>query len=395
MCFSDRILNIKPSATRAMADKAQQLKEQGKKITSLTTGEPDFASPKAALEYASKAMADGKTKYTETAGVKELRRAVVEYYANRHGVEYAEKEVLTGSGAKPLLYEALGALVNPGDEVIIPTPAWVSYVEQVHAFDGKAVLVAPPEGQFEPDLKALEKAVTPRTKALMINNPHNPTGAVFSPKLMEGLCRLAMKHNFLLINDEIYERLTYGVRYTNPLAAVPEAKSHVLTINGMSKTYAMTGWRIGFALGPQSIIAKMSVLQGHTTSCACSISQWASVGAILHGQDDAERMVAEYGERRDYICGEFETMPGIRAAKPQGAFYAWLDVRGCYGKKHNGALISDDNSFCELLLERGLVALVPGTAFMAPGFARMSYASSMDTLRAGMQGMREFLNALQ
>jgi aspartate aminotransferase len=395
MNISDRMLRMKPSATRAMADKAEQLKAQGKEVISLTAGEPDFPTPEAAFEYARQAMREGKTHYTTTAGFKELLQAIADYYWQRHGVGYSPKEILVGSGAKPLLFEAVGALINPGDEVIVPVPAWVSYVEQVDVFDGKSILLDTSENDFLPDLSAVENAITPRTRAIMINSPNNPTGAVYPRELMADLCRLAMKHNFVVICDEIYERLTYGVRHVNPLADVPEAKDVVLTINGVSKAYAMTGWRIGFALGPQKLISKMAVMQGHITSCASSVSQWASLGAILHAQNEVELMLEQYRQRMEYVYAALAAMPHIRVKKPAGAFYMHIDVRGCYGKNCQGVTITDDNVFCQLLMEHALVALVPGTAFMSPGFARLSYAASMDSLRQAMAAMRGFFEKLQ
>jgi len=395
MNISDRMLRMKPSATRAMADKAEQLKAQGRKIISLTAGEPDFPTPEVAFEYARQAMREDKTHYTTTAGFKELLQAISEYYKQRHGVDYAPKEILVGSGSKPLLFEAVGALVNPGDEVIVPIPAWVSYVEQVDVFDGKSILLDTSANDFLPDLTAVENAITPRTRAIMINSPNNPSGVVYPRDLMADLCRLAMKHNFIVINDEIYERLTYGVRHVNPLADVPEAKNSVLTINGVSKAYAMTGWRIGFALGPQALIAKMAVMQGHITSCASSVSQWASVGAILHAQQEVELMQEQYRQRMEFVYAALAAMPHIRVKKPAGAFYMYIDVRGCYGKRCHGQTITDDNVFCQMLMEYALVALVPGVAFMGPGFARLSYAASMDNLRQAMVSMGDFLEKLQ
>jgi aspartate aminotransferase len=204
-----------------------------------------------------------------------------------------------------------------------------------------------------------------------------------------------MRHTIIVIIDEIYERLTYGARHVNPLADAPEAKDCVLTINGVSKAYAMTGWRIGFALGPQKLISKMTVMQGHITSCASSVSQWASLGAILHAQHEVEAMLEQYRQRMEFVYAELASMPHIRVKKPAGAFYMYIDVRGCYGKDCRGAAISDDNVFCQLLMEHALVALVPGVAFMTPGFARLSYAASMDSLRQAMASMRGFLEQLR
>ncbi len=394
MNFSDRLLRMKPSATRAMTDMAAKRKAEGRRTITLTIGEPDFPSPPAAFRYAEKAMREGHTHYTPTPGIKELRDAIIEYYKERHQVTFTPNEICVGAGAKPLLFEAFGALVNPDSEVIIPTPAWVSYVEQIDVFDGKSVFVDTCDTGFTPDLTAIENAITDKTVAILVNSPQNPSGVVYDRKLMADLCTLAIKKNLTLINDEVYEQLTYGVRYINPLADVPEAKNNVLTISGVSKAYAMTGWRIGFALGPSPLISKMAVMQGHITSCASSVSQWASVGALREGGEEAKAMVAEYGRRMEFMYGELSTMPNIAVTKPSGAFYFFIDVRPSYGKKSNDTIIADDLTFCTELMNHG-VALVPGAAFMAPGFARISYAASMDTLREGMDLMRSFLESLQ
>ena len=394
MQFSDRLLRMKPSATRAMTDMAAKRKAEGLPTVTLTIGEPDFPSPQAAFRYAEKAMREERTHYTTTTGIRELRDAIAEYYRNEHGVSFGPDQICVGAGAKPLLFEAFGALVNKGSEVIIPTPAWVSYVEQIDVFDGKSVFVDTCDTGFIPDITAIENAVTDKTVAILINSPQNPTGVVYSRQLMADLCNLARRKNIMLINDEVYEQLTYGTRYVNPLADAPEAKDHVLSINGVSKAYAMTGWRIGYALGPSSLIAKMAVMQGHITSCASSVSQWASVGAIREGGEEAKAMVAEYARRMEYVYGELSIMPGIRVTKPTGAFYFFIDVRPSYGKTANGAVIKDDVAFCTELMAHG-VALVPGTAFMSPGFARISYAASMDTLSEGMRLLRSFLENLE
>ncbi len=393
--FAQRILRLKPSATRAMADKAAQAKAAGKKVISFTTGEPDFPSPDAAKEYALKAIQDNETKYTATPGLKKLQSAIIDYYKARHGLTFEPKGVLVGAGAKPILFETIAALVDPGDEVIVTTPAWVSYVEQIDVFDGVPVLVDTTANNFMPRIEDIKAAVTDKTVAIMLNTPHNPTGAVFSREFMRELCLLAKEKGFIVINDEIYEQLTYdGTRYVNPLVDTPEARDVVLTINGVSKTYSMTGWRIGFAVGPAKLIAKIGNIQGHNTSCASSVSQWAAVGALRHAQPDADRMVAEYAKRLDYVYGEISTMPHVRLSKPKGAFYVFIDVRPCIGKTFEGQAITDDITFCTTLLEHGLVALVPGTAFMCAGFARMSYASSMEELRQGMANLRAFLEKL-
>jgi len=394
MKFTDRLLRMKPSATRATADKAAQLKSEGKRIISFTVGEPDFPSPEAANTAAIEAIRRGESHYTPTGGHKYLKEAIISYYKERHGVTYNPKEILAGAGAKPLIYEAIGTLVNPGSEVIIPTPAWVSYVEQIDVFDGKSVLVDTADSQFQLSLEAVERAITDKTAAIIVNSPQNPSGVIYSRKFMADLCRLALKRGFVVINDEIYERLTYGVRYVNPLADAPEARDAVLTVNGSSKAFAMTGWRLGYAMGPEALISKMATLQGHITSCPSSISQWATVGALKNAQADVEAMRDEYEKRMEFAYKELSSMPHISVTKPQGAFYFFIDVRSSFGKKSGETTITNDQSFCSALLDKG-VALVPGVAFLSPGFARLSYACSMNTLKDGLGLMRSFLESLQ
>jgi aspartate aminotransferase len=394
MKISKRMERLKPSATRAMSDKAAKAKAEGKRVINLTSGEPDFATPDSAKQAAIKAMEQNHTHYTTTAGIVELRKAITGYYKDRHGVSFTEDQILVGVGAKALLFEALGCLVDPGDEVIVFAPAWVSYVEQIDVFDGKVVLVDTSLTDFVPDIAAVKKAISSRTVAIMVNSPHNPTGMVYSREFMKDLCLLAKEHGIVLINDEVYERLTYGTRYYNPLSYAPEAVDNVLTISGVSKAYAMTGWRIGFAAGPKQLISRMAALQGHITSCACSISQWASVGAIAEAQKDVESMVSEYAERLAFVSSTLEKMPYIRVFRPNGAFYMFIDIKPCIGKKYNGQTITDDNTFCEMLLEHGLVGLVAGSAFLMPGYARLSYATSMEALIEAMENMRGFLERL-
>ena len=395
MKISKRMERLKPSATRAMSDKAAKVKAEGKRVINLTSGEPDFATPEAAKHAAVKAMQQNHTHYTTTAGIIELRKAITGYYKDRHGVSFNEDQILVGSGAKALLFEALGCLVDPDDEVIVIAPAWVSYIEQIDVFDGKAVLVDTSITDFMPDIAAVRKALSSKTVAIIINSPHNPTGMVYSREFMKDLCLLAKERDIVLINDEIYERLTYGTRYYNPLSYAPEAASNVLTISGVSKAYAMTGWRIGFAIGPKPLISKMAALQGHITSCASSVSQWAAVGAILETQQNVEDMVAEYAKRLAFVSTALETMPHIRVYRPNGAFYMFIDIRSCIGKRCKDQTITDDKAFCEMLLEHGLVGLVAGSAFLMPGYVRLSYATSMQELTNAMDNMREFLTRLE
>lgn len=395
MKISQSLLHMQPSATRVLAEKAKELKAKGVPVISFTTGEPDFRSPEASVRYAAKAMAEGNTFYTATAGIKELKDAVADYYNERFGLNYENDQIIIGPGSKPLIFEALGAIIDPGDEVIITAPSWVSYVEQTKFFGGKPVIVETKEKTFEIDADMLRDAVTSKTVAIILNSPNNPTGVVYDQKTMEDLCNLARVHDITIINDEVYERITFdGFNYRNPLCYVPEAGEHVLNFNGVSKAYAMTGWRIGFALGPRKLVNKMSALQGHLTSGACSIAQWAALGAIREAQKEVEDMVAEYQKRKEIVTAELDQFPLISYAEPQGAFYVFIDIRETIGKSAGDNMITDDIIFSRELLEKNHVAVIPGTAFLLPGHIRISFATSQKELRSGLKRMKAFLETL-
>lgn len=393
--ISERLMRLQPSATRAMSERAGALKAQGHDIISLSTGEPDFVSPDAAMEAARKALDEGRTFYTPTAGIPELRAAIADYYADQLGLTYHTSQIMVGAGAKPLLFGAFAALLNPGDEVILTAPAWVSYVEQIRFFEGKPVILETDPDTLDFDPKAIEAAITPATRAIVLNSPNNPSGRVYADRDIAALCRLAVAHDLTLISDEVYERILFdGARYRSPVDIFPEARDHVLTINAVSKTYAMTGWRIGYALGPQPLIKRMTMLQGHMTSGACSIAQWAALGAIRDGRGAVSRMAGKYQARKELITDLMDDMPHIRAIPPQGAFYVFADIRSAIGKCSGEARITDDMSFCEALLDHGL-ALIPGTAFLRPGFVRLSFAASENTIRTAMNRLGGFLTNLE
>lgn len=391
MKTSARVNQIKPAATRAITDVANAMKAKGMETVSLAMGEPDFPTPEAGIQYAIDAMRNGHTHYTSVQGVIELRKEVSKYYKERFNLDFNVNQITTGTGAKLIVYEALGVLIDPGDEVIIITPAWVSYVEQIRLLDGNPVLVDSTKNNFEPDIRDISDAITDKTVAIIINSPNNPTGTLYSDRFWIDLCHLAIEKDIVIINDEIYERLCYGHNYKNPLQLCPEALNHIITINGVSKSYAMTGWRLGFALGCEKLISKMTKFQGHLTSCASSISQWASIGAIREAQGSVESMRDEYLKRRNFILNKLSEMPYIKTQKPEGAFYVFPDISGCYGLKYDGNQITDDISFCTLLLEKAGVALVPGTAFLCSGHVRISYAASIEDLSIAMDKMKNFL----
>jgi len=396
MKLSDRMIRMQPSATSLMAAKAREKKRLGLDVISFATGEPDYDSPRGALEAAEKAMKEGQTHYPPTNGIVPLREAIADYYGEHFGLKYdPAKEIVVGTGAKQLIYEALGALVNPGDEVIVLPPAWVSYVEQIRLFDGVPVEVDTAATGFIPDLQKIEDAITPRTVAIVINSPNNPTGAVYPAELLEGLARLAMKKDILVINDEVYERLVFD-RDKSPqmVKLCPEARDHVLNVNGVSKAFAMTGWRIGYALGPAVLVKAISDFQGHLTSGTSTISQWASAGALLTSQKDCEKMREGFRKRRDLIVELLSEIKGIRFVPPQGAFYVFIDVSSYLGGKAK-IMLENDIVFCEELLERKNVSMVPGTAFLSPGAVRISYSCPEKDIREGVRRFREFLEEIR
>lgn len=396
MEFSQRAKSLTPSATRTIAEKGAALRAMGREIISFSIGEPDFTSPRAAITEAIAAMERGETKYTATAGITELRLEVVNYYYRRFGLNVTMKQVMIGAGAKPLLFEIFGVLLDPDDEVILIVPAWVSYYEQVKFFDAVPILVDAKPETFDLDIDAIGKKITHRTKAIVINSPNNPTGRVYDEASVTELLKLAKQHGIVVVNDEVYERITFdSFEYRNPLCYVPEAADILISINAVSKSYAMTGWRIGFAIGPEWVISKMTALQGHITSGASSISQWAAVGALRgEAEEDVQHMVENYTRRKEFVVSRLAKIKSIDFSHPCGAFYIFIDVTSLLGNGRNGTRITDDVKFCEVVLEECGVSLIPGTAFLKPGFVRLSFATSIENLRVGLDRLAQMFDAL-
>lgn len=387
MKFSARANAIQPSATVSISGTAKKLKAEGKPVLAFSAGEPDFVSPPAAMEAARKAIDGGETHYTINSGIAELKSEVCAYYKRHFSVDYAPSEVLVASGAKPLIYEAMQALVDPGDEVLVFSPAWVSYVEQIRLAGGREVAVDTSTTKFEPTAEAIEAAITPKTVGMIVNTPNNPTGAVWSEAALRAVADATKKHGLWMVYDEIYERLVYdGAKHVNILNVAPEIRDSVIMVNGVSKAFCMTGWRIGYALGPENIIKKMDSLQGHITSCASSIAQWAAAGALHGAEEDCEKSRQAFEKRRALICSLLKEVPGLHLEEPRGAFYVFFDVRG--------TKIKDDVEFCRRLLDEKHVALVPGSAFLAPGFIRMSYACAEEDIKEGVARIKSFVSSL-
>lgn len=384
---------VQPSATLAAGAKARQLKAEGIDVFDFSLGEPDFATPDHIRAAAVAAMNKGQTRYTAANGTPELRAAVSRFYERTYGARYTPEQVLISNGAKHSIHNALAATVGPGDEVIIPTPYWVSYSDLVEMTGAKYVLVPTrQEDDFKMSPAQLRAAVTPRSKLLMLNSPSNPTGSVYSRSELEALAEVVLEANLAVISDEIYEKLVFGDAAATCFATLrPGLAERTITISGVSKTYAMTGWRIGWAAGPAAVIKAMGNVQSQQSGCPCSISQAASLAALEGDQGCVETMRREFEARRDLVCGRLARMPGIKCATPGGAFYAFFDVSSHFGRTLGGHPVSDSASFCLAALAAAHVNVVQGSAFGAEGFARLSYAASREQLQGGLDRLEQFL----
>jgi aspartate aminotransferase len=380
MMISERVKQVAPSQTLELNKKVAEGRAEGRNIIALNSGEPDFNTPAPIIEAAHRAMLDGKTKYTEARGTLALREAIASKLKNDNRIAYTPDDVIVTTGAKFALFAGLLALCNPGDEVIVPKPCWVSYVEMIRLAEAVPVTV-PVNSDWSLDTDAIEAAVTAKTRVIIINSPNNPTGAVYSEDSLRRVADIVERHNLFLISDEVYEKLKYTDKPHVSLAAFSEdIKKRTLTVNGFSKTYAMTGWRVGYAAGPRDVIRSMSTIQSHATSNVATFSQWAAIEALRSCDAHVEYMKKTFEERRDYAYGRLQRLPGVHCTLPEGAFYLFPDVSGLFGKSDNGRVIVDAPAFAEYLLDTADVALVPGNAFESPEGIRLSYAVSMETL---------------
>lgn len=385
-----------PSATGAMNTRQAQLRGQGLDVISLSVGEPDFRTPEHIMDAARQAMADGHTTYTAHAGIVPLRKAVCGKYQRDNGIDYSPEQICVTTGAKLAIYAALLTLCDPGDEVIVPSPCWVSYTEQIHMVGAVPVLVEMPEETgFQLDVVRIRAAVTPRTKAIIVNNPNNPTGAVYSRDALMALEELAQEKGLAVIADEIYEKLVYEEEY--PFISFPSlspyAYEHTIVINGVSKAYAMTGWRIGYAAGPAEWMRPFTSLIGHLTSNANTIAQYAALEALEGPQQSVEEMRDQFRARRNYLLKRICVLTRSPCLPAQGAFYLFPEVRELFGKTIAGKKIKNSQDISELLLEKALVGTVPGTAFAAPDHIRLSYANSMEKIREAMDRIGAVLSS--
>jgi aspartate aminotransferase len=396
--LADRLKTLAPSSTLAVQAKAKELRARGVNVISFGAGEPDFDTPARIKEAAVAALQHGHTKYTEVPGVPELRAAVCAKLKRDNNLEYEPADVLVSCGAKHTLFNMVVALVNPGDEVLIPSPYWVSYPEQVKLVDGVPVAVPTEEATgFDLDPARLRAAVTPRTKAIILNSPNNPTGAVFSLDALRAAGRLAVERGLWLISDECYEALTFEGRHISVASLGADVKARTLVINTCSKAYAMTGWRIGYAAGPRELIRAMTDVQSQVTSNPSSVAQWAAVEALGGPQDDVAKMAGEFDRRRRLIVDGLNALPGVRIVMPRGAFYAFANISGLLGRRDptTGAPLRGSADVTAFLLEHAQVAVVPGVDFGSDVHIRLSYATSAELIREGLARMASAIARLR
>jgi aspartate aminotransferase len=382
--------------TLAVTSKAKALKAQGVDVVGFGAGEPDFDTPDEIKEAAKRAIDEGFTKYTPSAGIPELRKAICDKFKNDNGLDYPPEQVLVSCGAKHSIYNAVQALVDPGDEVIFQAPYWVSYPEFVKAAGGKPVIVeAGVEQDFKMTADQVHDAITNKTTLCIINSPSNPTGAVYAADELRAIMDVLVDHGVSVISDEIYERILYdGLQHACVPALAPEYKEPTILVNGVSKTYSMTGWRIGYLAGPKDVVAAMSRLQDHSTSNPTSISQKAALAALQGDQLAAAKMVKAFDERRQWIVKALNAIPGVRCPMPKGAFYVFPDVSGVYGKPlKGGKVVKGSMELTDFLLDTARVAVVPGVAFGDDRCVRLSYATSLEAIKKGIERMAETLQA--
>ena len=392
--LANRVQRIKPSPTLSVAARAEELRASGKKIISLSVGEPDFDTPEHIKQAAIKALSDGLTKYTAVEGTKSLRQAIAYKFARENNLNYSVNQILVSCGAKHSLYNLFVALLNPGDEVIIPAPYWVSYPDMAKLADAEPVIIHTDlDSQFKITPKQLEAAITPRTRLVVLNSPSNPTGVAYSKAELRALGDVLVAYpDVIVVSDDIYEHTLWGKeKFCNILMACPELYDQCVVVNGVSKAYAMTGWRIGYAAGPAKIIAAMTKIQSQSTSNATSIAQAAAEAALNGDQSCITVMTNAFKERHDFVLRELQKMPGVRCQPCDGTFYIFPSVEGIISAAPG---MKNDIDFSEFLLNIAEVAVVPGTAFGAPGYVRISYATSMEKLKEAMKRIHDAIAQL-
>ena len=380
--ISERAKNITPSTTLAITSRAKKMKKEGKDVVILAAGEPDFPTPDRIKEFAIKAINNNFTNYTATAGIPELKDAICKKFFRDNGLTYTPSRVMVNCGGKHALYNCFQSLLNPGDEVILSVPYWNSYIEQVKLAGGKTIEI-PSKPDMSLNMEGIKHSITEKTKVILINSPSNPSGYVISREEAESLGEILIKNKHIfLISDEVYEYFIYDGKHYTIAAMFPELKERTVIINAVSKTYSMTGWRIGYAAGPEEIIASMTKLQDHMTSNPSSISQMAALEAINGSQEDVKIMVEEFRKRREFLIDNLNKLPLIKCSPPKGAFYAFVDIS-------NTGIASGE--FANRLLDEQLVAVIPGNAFGIDNYIRLSFAASRESLEKGIERIEKFL----
>lgn len=396
MELSRKAQAIEPSLTLAITAKAKEMKEKGIDVISFSAGEPDFNTPKNIINAAIKAMEDGNTKYTSVNGILQLREAICKKFKDDNGLEYNPSQIVVSTGAKQSLANTFLAILNPGDEVIVSTPYWVSYPELIKLADGKPVFVEGDEkSNYKFTKENLEKAVTAKTKAIVLNTPNNPTGTIYNKEELEVIADFAKKYDIIIISDEMYEKLIYDNENHISIASLSkDAYERTIVINGLSKSYAMTGWRIGYCAAREKIAKLMISIQSHVTSNVCSITQYAALEALSGPQDEITKMINEFEKRRNYMINRIESIDNLSIVKPKGAFYIMINIENCLGKEINGKILNDSMEFCASLLENEKLAVIPGKAFGLNNYIRVSYATSMEAIKEGLNRIESFIKKL-
>jgi aspartate aminotransferase len=397
MQLSKKAGNINPSITLAITAKANELKSQGVDVVSFGAGEPDFNTPENIIQAAIKAMHDGKTKYTPAGGLVELKKTVCNKFKNDNNLEYKPSQITISTGAKQCLANVFMAILNPEDEVLIPVPYWVSYPELVKLADGVPVFVeTSKENNYKYTISDLEKAVTDKTKAILINSPNNPTGTIYHEEELLEIANFAKKHDLLIISDEIYEKLIYdGEKHISIASLNEDAYERTIVINGVSKTYAMTGWRLGYAAASEKITKLMTSLQSHMTSNANTIAQYATIEALNGPVEDLNNMIKEFENRRNFMIYKLEKLNEISIIKPSGAFYIMVNISAYLNTTFKEQVINNSVDFAKVLLEEEKVAVIPGAGFGLDNYIRLSYATSMDIIENGIDRISTFLSKIK
>ncbi len=394
--LSDRALRVNPSATLKIDAEFKRMLAAGMDVVGFGAGEPDFDTPDYIKEAAHEAIQQGKTKYTPASGILDLKKAVCLKLKNDNGLDYEPSQIVISNGAKQSLYNALTVIVNPGDEVILPAPYWVSYYELIRMAGGTPVTIMGEEkNDFQITKEQVLNAVSDKTKAIIITNPSNPTGMMFSNKMLSDIAQICVNNGIYVISDEIYEKLVYDDEKHISIASLgDEIKDLTILINGVSKTYAMTGWRIGYSASNKEIASHLSAYQSHSTSNPNTIAQYAALKALSHDDGSINMMKEAFKKRRDYMVERINTLPYVSCRKPTGAFYVLMNVEKLFDKKYKGEVIGNVDNLCSLLLKNKLLSVVPGTAFAAPSYVRWSYATSMENIKKGLDRLEQFLSEI-